>query len=834
MASECLMGRMPRKFSVVCAIGAICVLTGSLTAESLRAASPRLSSITPRGVQRGQELVLNFNGSNFADAKEIFFYSPGFEVTKLEADAKKATATVKIAADCRLGEHIAQVRTASGISDYRTFFVEAMPAVAEKEPNSDFDKPQVIDMNVVVGGTVSNEDVDYYLVEAKKGQRISAEVVAMRLGTALFDPYVAILDSRRFELSANDDTALALQDAFVTAVAPEDGKYIIEVRESAYGNGNRYRLHVGTFPRPTAVFPAGGKVGEPTEIVFLGDPSVKMKQTVVPPADAGADFGVFAQDEGGISPTPNAYRVFEHGNAFEVEPNNQLAEASPVELPLAFNGVIETEGDVDFFKFTAKKGQSFEVECFARRVRSALDSVMNLYKAGGGSIAGNDDSRGPDSYFRFNVPADGEYVIRVTDHLGRGGPDFVYRIEFHPVKPQLTLSIPRVERYGQYRQQIFVPRGNRFATLINARRANFGGELVLDGNDLPAGITMHAQPMAANLSSMPVVFEAAADAPVGGKLVDFTARHADPKQSIQGRFENTADLVRGAPGQSIYKSAKVNRLAIVVVDEVPFTLDIVEPKVPLVREGSMQLKIVVQRKEGFKGAINVQLPFRPPGVAATSSVNIPADKNEINYPINANGNAQIGKWKVFVLGSSNVGGAAWVSSQLTNLEVAAKYVSFAMQRTACEQGEEAQILCKVATGTPFDGNAKAQLLGLPPKTVTTDVEFNKDAQEIIFTIKTTPESRVGKHNLLCQLTIMQNGEPIVSRAGTVQLQIDKPLPAPTTTAKAAPKAQTKAQPNAAKKPDPPKAKPLSRLEKLRLAAKKRAEERARARGAGGD
>ena len=53
-------------------------------------------------------------------------------------------------------------------------------------------------------------------------------------------------------------------------------------------------------------------------------------------------------------------------------------------------------------------------------------------------------------------------------------------IEFQPVQPSLTLGIPRVERYGQYLQTIFVPRGYRFATLITASRANFGGPLVLD------------------------------------------------------------------------------------------------------------------------------------------------------------------------------------------------------------------------------------------------------------------------------------------------------------------------------------------------------------------
>lgn len=810
-------------------------LVSLLASAPLFAASPRLSNITPRGVQRGQELVLSFNGSNMADAQEIFFYSPGFAVTKIEAVANSAKATVKIAADCRLGEHVAQVRTATGISDYRTFFVEALPAVAEKEPNSDFAEPQAIAMNVTVGGTVSNEDVDYYVVEAKKGERISAEVVAMRLGTALFDPYVAILDAKRFELSSNDDTALALQDCFASVVAPEDGKYIIEVRESAYAAGNRYRLHVGNFPRPTAVFPAGGKAGEEIEVRFLGDPSGEMKQKVTPPTVAESDYGVFAADAGGISPTPNAFRVFEHGNAFEVEPNETRANASPVELPLAFNGIIQADGDVDFFKFTAKKGQVFDVECYGRRIRSALDPVMNLYRADGGSIGGNDDSRGPDSYIRFTVPADGEYFVRITDHLKRGGPDYVYRIEFQPVQPKLALSIPRVERYGQYRQQIYVAKGNRFGTLINASRSGFGGELALEPAGLPAGITIHAEPMAANLSSMPVVFEAAADAPVGGSLVDFQAKLVDPNKDIRGGFGNSADLVLGAPGQSIYKKKEVDRLAVAVVEELPFSIELVAPKVPLVREGAMNLKVIAHRKEGFAGAINVQFPFRPPGLSARSSITIAANQTEALYPINASGNAQIKKWKVYALGSSDVaGGAAWASSKLMDLEIADKYVAFAIQRAACEQGQETQVLCTLTHNTPFDGNAKAQLLGLPPKTATTDVEFNKETKELIFTVKTEGDARVGKHNLICNVTIPQNGEEIIARGGTTQLQIDKPLPPPP---KPVAKAGTPApKPAATPQPAPTqtvaKPKPLTRLQKLRLAAKQRAEARAAAAGGG--
>jgi hypothetical protein len=831
-----------RQSSGIVRILVLLAISGATT-TNLVASSPRLSSISPHGVQRGEEHILTFAGSNLTDAQEIWFYDQGLEVTELKIEDQAVKVTVKVADDCRLGEHLAQVRTASGISDFRTFWVEALPPVAEQEPNGDFSQPQAVALNSVVVGDVGNEDVDYYVIEAQKGQRISAEIVAIRLKDALFDPYVAILNDQRFELSARDDTALALQDAFASTIAPEDGKYIIEVREAAYGSGNRYRLHLGTFPRPTITYPAGGKLGEATEVRFLGLPGQEFTQELTLPLKSPREFGVFCHDDDGISPSPCAFRLYEHGNAFEEEPNDTVEQGTPVELPLAFNGIIQAKGDVDHFRFTAKKGQTFEIECYARRVRSALDPVMHLMQADGKVVTSNDDSRGPDSYFRWNVPEDGDYVLQIHDHLRDGGPDFVYRIELQPVAPVLTLGIPRVERNGQYRQQIYVARGNRFGTLISAGRTNFSGDILLEGDNLPAGITMHAEPMPANMSSIPVVFEAAADAAIGGKLIEFKAHHADPKQNLQGQFRNRADFVLGPPNDTVFRSKEVEKLAVAVLEELPFTLEIVQPQVPLVRNGSMQLKIVANRKEGFEAPINVQLPFQPPGVGAANSVTIPEKQNEVLYPLNANDKAGIKKWRIYALGSADVNGTAWVSSQLATLEIVDPFVTFEVQRTACEQGEEAQVYCKLNHHTPFEGEAKVELLGLPAKVSTIEsLGFNQQTGELTFPVTTVADSPVGKHKgLFCQVTIVQHGEPIVSRAGGTELQIDKPLPPPVeqpaapapekpAPEKPAPEKPAPEKPapekkvEVAQKEEPPQ--PLSRLEKLRLAYQQRLAARA--------
>jgi hypothetical protein len=783
-------------------------------------ASPVLGGVTPRGVQRGTDTLLFFNGARLTDAKELLFYYPGISVTKLEVvNDAQVKATVKVAPDCRLGEHAARVRTSSGISDLRTFYVGALPQIDEKEPNSDFAAPQKIPLNVTVSGVVDNEDVDYFQVECKKGQRLSVEVEAMRLGEALFDPYVAILDRKRFELASCDDAPLLGQDAACSVVVPDDGPYIVQVRDSAYGGngGCRYRLHVGTFPRPTAVVPAGGKLGEEVEITFLGDPGGPFKQKVKLPATAPAEpFGLYPQDAGGIAPSPMKFRLSEYGNVVETDGNNSYATATrAAQLPIALNGVIAREKEVDHYRFPAKKGQTYDVHCYARRLGSALDPVMVLYQLNGGALIANDDAIGPDSYFRWTAPADAEYVLTINDHLGKGGANYFYRVEFTPVQPQLTLSIPKVALFSQERQTIVVPRGNRYATLVQASRRDFGGELVMGAENLPQGVKISSENMAANLDVVPVLFEADAAAPVAGTLANLTGRLPDPAARVPSGFLQTVELVIGGPGQSVYWKHEVTRTAVAVTDAVPFKISIVEPKVPLVQNGSMNLKIVAERQPGYKAAITIIPLFNPPGVSSATSVLIPEGQNEILLPMNASAGAPARKWKIAVLGTAPVGnGPVWVSSQLATLEVAPPFVTFALERAAAEQGKETNLFCKVQHATPFTGAAKVRLLGLPPKVTANEVDITNDTKEFAFKLGIDKTSPPGQHRgLFCQMVALQNGEPVVHNLAGTELRIDVPLPPKANEPPRPPPAPMPAQPAAA--PAKPPEKRLTRLEQLR-------------------
>ncbi len=704
-----------------------------------QAISPKFNSTTPSGGQRGTELELRCNGQRLEDAQELVFYGPGIEVLKIEPAKTNAPlkARIRIAKNCELGEHPLRIRTASGLSDVRTFWVGPFKTVEEIEPNNDLAKAQSIPLNVTVSGTIGSEDVDYFRVEAKRGQRISVEIEAMRLARGAFDPYLAIHDTNGEVLAAADDTPLLMQDSFLSILAPKDGAYIIQVRETTYGGRAEfaYRLHVGTFPRPTAVYPSGGKTGERLSVAFLGDPSGEFTQEIKLPGESHEKLGAYADQAGLSSPSPNWIRVSPFPNVLEAAPNQDKEHATSTELlpPVALNGIISKKGEADWFRFKARKGQALDVNVYARRLRSPLDSVLEVFDASGKSIGANDDTGGPDSYLKFTPGEDGDYLVRVKDQLGNGGPDYTYRIEITPVQPSLTLSIPQVARNdSQTRQYILIPKGNRFATLMSAKRANCSGEIAFSADGLPAGVALQADTMPAKVDAIPLVFEAPSDTAIGGKFIDLTAKLVDSTNDVPSRFKHDIELVQG-PNNSYYYGTRVDKLYLAVTKEAPFKLRVLEPKVPLVQAGTMDLRVVADRKPGYEEPINVKMLWNPPGVSSLPDATIPKGSSHVDYHLNATGDAQPRAWKIALLATAPyAGGTVWVSSQLANLEVGPAVVVGKIETVSVNPGQTAKLVCKLEPKESFEGTATIKLMGLPEKVTASEVQITKDDKEAVF------------------------------------------------------------------------------------------------------
>ena len=754
-------------------------------AASAFAGSPRLTSVYPSCGPRGGEIEISCGGSNLGDARELLFDTPGFKVVELKPPDEKERrlrAKIAIAPEVRLGEHSFRVVTNSGISDVRLFYVSPFPLIEEPTENKDDpNKAHPVALGTTVYGRAQGEDVDRFEVEAKKGQRISAEVIAARLQTQqIFDTWLSITKADGTELREVDDVAFTRQDPVASVVVPEDGKYVIAVKDSTNnGNGEcHYLLNIGTFPRPLAVYPGGGKAGEEVTFTLLGDATGPIQRTVKLPDQPGETFELFAED-GQPAPQPNTVRVSAFGNVLEAEPNNDITKATAAqEIPLALNGVIQEKGDIDCFKFTAKKGAEYDVAIFARRLRSPLDSTLNIYDAKGNRVANNDDSGSPDSYLRWKAPADGEFFLQVNDHLLRGGPTYAYRVEISPIAPRITAWLPEmVQNSNQERRAIVVPKGNRYASLVRIRRQDVGGDLTLVPEGLPAGITVQAGTMDKSVDTIPMVFEAAADAALSAQQFVFKPTLVEPPKEITVKtgVENPVDVAENGNQQSFY-AIRESYLPVAITEEVPVKIELIQPKVPILQSGTMNLKIVAQRKEGFKAPINLALLYTPPGMGTAGTAQIKEGENEGALTLSAQGNAALRKWKVCVVGSFDSGkGTVWVSTGLIDLEVAPPLVAGKIVRTFIDQGDEGNVTVKLEQKVPFEGKAKLELVSLPNGVTAEPREISKEDQEVKFAIKAAPDAQPGQHKqLIAQFTIEKEGEKMVNTiAGGGILRVDK-------------------------------------------------------------
>ncbi len=796
------------------------------------AAAPQLNNMLPHGLQRGTEADLVLQGANLQDAQELLIYDAGLSVVSFEvpADANGASVKVRVKAapDAPIGSFRCRVRTATGLSNLQNLYVGPLPIVEEVEPNSEFAKPQAITNNFCVHGRVDGEDVDYYVVDCKKGERLTAEVYGIRLGFSsggnFFDPYVAILNAARFEQSTSDDAALVWNDGIASCVIPEDGKYIVQIRDASYlGDGRAYyMLNIGTNPRPRGIIPAGGKPGETVKVKFLGDVAGDFEQDIVIPADAPEDWAINVTDATGTAASPMRFRVSPLTNVFEAENNDATAALVAVEAPVAFNGVLEKPGDADYFKFTAKKGQVFEVEMFGRRVRSSIDAVLYVCNKDGGGLASNDDSRGPDSYIRWACPEDGEYSILVHDHLRGGGPSYTYRVEMQPVLPKTFAGTVEFQRYVS--PQLVIPQGGGVGVQVNVTRQDFGGPANFKSDDLPAGVSIVCPEMWRGGATMPVVLYAAADAPVAGKFSSILTFLEDPKQpdlKVQGAFKQNILMVIGQNQQSVWTEEQT-RLPVVVTQAAPFKVTIEPPKVPIVRGGSLNLKVVAERTGDFKGAIQVLFLQNPPGISSSGSVSIPEGQNEALISVNCNGDAPVGDWPIAVRCISTVGnGPIETCTPFVPIRIEEQYMTLEFAAAAMEQGKELPMFVKVTKRKDFVGEAVATLYSLPANTTAEPIKITKDTTEFTFTIKAAANAPAGNNqNLFAQILVPENGDMVVHNLGTGRLRIDTPPPPkPDAPPMPTPMPMPEPMPVAAVAAPPPK--PLSRLEQLRLQQKEK-------------
>ena len=286
------------------------------------------------------------------------------------------------------GIHAVRLTTSAGLSSLQPLMIDRLPSRPETPGNQSPSSATSIEFNTAVEGAVDELTHDYFRFHATKGQRISIEVVAQRLGSRL-DPVLRLLDESGRELAYSDDDPAVGADSRIAVTAPKDGAYLIELRDINYGGGLgfRYRLRVGDFAVASAGFPLARRAR-------LDAPRVE--------------------------------------ESLEAEPNDLPEFATPFSLPCTIHGMFhpssDRSGDRDHYRFYARKSESLAFAARTRSLGSPCDVRMKLFDPDGKQVAESKADAADEGLLAYKFPGDGAYVLRVEELNRRSGSDLAYRI----------------------------------------------------------------------------------------------------------------------------------------------------------------------------------------------------------------------------------------------------------------------------------------------------------------------------------------------------------------------------------------------------------------------
>ena len=445
---------------------------------ALRAQAPGLTYAVPSAVAPGQATDVTFTGTNLVGASGLWTSLPG--TAALAPIDKNGTAKesvvyrLTIPADAPIGIGGVRVATGQGVSNLRLIMIDDLPTLTDNGKNKTIAEAQELNLPVAVEGACEAESYDFYKFTAAKGQRVSVEVVARRLGSAL-DPVVRLLAANGREIAYSDDEPGLSGDSRFAVQIPDDGIYFLEVRDIQYAGsvGHRYRLRVGNFPLVALPYPLGAKRGTTAKVSFIGPSTDGLSPVDVPiAAQAGQQVSVSTKLPGGQGSAFTRLVVTNLDEALEAEPNDVREQSTPVTLPAAINGRLEKAKDRDFFKFEIKKGQRFQFTGLTRTLGSATDLFMRIYKADGASLAEVEDSGTEEGVLNFTAPDDGVFHLMVEDLVRRGGPGHAYRVEVETYQPGFSLYLD-LDKFD-------APKNGVFVAKVTATRRDYNGPITIE------------------------------------------------------------------------------------------------------------------------------------------------------------------------------------------------------------------------------------------------------------------------------------------------------------------------------------------------------------------
>lgn len=459
------------------------------------AAPPTLTYLFPAGARRGTTVTVTAGGTFERWPVLAWVGAPGVTV---QAAPEKGRLTVTVSPDAVPGTYWLRLYDEQGASALRPFVVGTLPEVAEREPNDDPHKPQVLATSAVtVNGRLGQaNDVDHFAVPLRKGQALVASLQANRLLGSPVDAVLQVLSADGFVLEQNNDYHDL--DPQIVFTAPADGLYLVRTFAfpSAPDSGIRfagsdacvYRLTLTTAGFADHAFPLAVSRWErgPVEAVGWNIPAAVGRLFVHGDGDAG---WVHHPDLANTA----AVRVEPHPTTVRTATNGPT-HPQPLDWPVTVSGRIRP-GLHDVYRFVAKKGQKLLFQVESRALGFPLDAVLRLTDEAGKTLERVDDPRperdgARDPALAFTAPADGAYRLEVEDLHGGGGFRYVYRLRAVPVAPDYELALA-MDRF------VAGPGKPAEVAVAVTRQNGLDAEVEITAEGLPEGVTVepaHSQP----------------------------------------------------------------------------------------------------------------------------------------------------------------------------------------------------------------------------------------------------------------------------------------------------------------------------------------------------
>ncbi len=742
------------------------LLVGTMASPVL-AQVPSITSTIPQAVEPGKATDVKLRGGNLVGAADVWtsFPSEGAltpEIEKNGENAAEVTWRLNIPADAPIGIHGIRVATPGGVSGLKLILVDDLPSVAQAAGNTTAEKAQELTLPVAVDGAVPSLGFNYYRFKADAGQRIAIEAVARRLGSPL-DPIVRLLNAKGRELAWSDDEPALRGDARLHYTFKDAGEYLVEIRDIRYqgGGGHLYRLRIGDFPCLSTPHPMAVQRGVAAKVSVAGTDAASVAPFDVNiPVDHPLEWvNVGARSVKGNSSGFAVLHVSDSPVSAEAEPNNEIKNATRIELGHVACGRIDQPGDSDHFILAVKKGQKFTFRGITRRQGSPTSAYLRLLKPDGAALASKEDFGVGDPTFDYTFPADGDYVLVVEELHRRGGPQFSYRVEMQPVETGFALSAAA--------NTVNLGAGGTASIRVNVVRKGYNGPIQVAAVDLPDGVVSQPTVLGPAAKTVALTLTGSGDMPlnrVASVKIVGTAKIGDRDVQVTA---NTDVAMKAGFSAIPWAPENLNaQVALGVGPKPQIRLRTEVQEVVFGKQLTGSVKVIVDRDEGFNEAVTIAVTpdLKQGGLPANVTAGlkpIAKDQNEIVITFAATDKAALGEFTAVLTGTIKQGKTTVIQTVpgLSLKLQAPMTLTLTPEAEMVEAGKELKAKVKVERNPSLKGEIVLAFQNLP-KGVTVDAaKIPADQSEIEVVLKVAADAAVGVVN-----NLSVKGEATVGKA----------------------------------------------------------------------